>query len=357
MSSLSPPYKIVVVLQDLEFGGTQRYALNLLLHMDKKLFDPELWVLRGGDDMLSFAQKTGVPVHRFSASGWVTPLALLRFFRALVKHKPVYLYPLTVVPNIWGRLFGRILKVPVIVSSYRNLYARQYESLLHNFSSHIICNSKAIEQKLLQQHKVDINKISVVVNGVDSNYFLPDPGQRAHPPLLLFAGRLVPQKDPLTLLKAFYTIVQTVPEAKLVLAGNGSLRSQLEQFIEAHSLEKSVSLLPGTAEIRTLMQQASLFLLPSLYEGSPNILIEAMACELPVVATRASGVPELIEHGVNGHLVAIGDHVAMANAVLELLQNQRLRGKMGRAARKKVENEHELAACVRATESVLLKLL
>jgi L-malate glycosyltransferase len=357
MSNIFPPYKLVIVLQDLEFGGTQRYAVNLLQHLDRSLFDPELWVLRGGMDMVPLAEQTGTPVRWFSKNSWVTPFALYRFFCALLRNKPTFLYSLTVVPNIWARIFGALLGVPVIISSYRNLFANQYERLLWPLSTHIICNAEAIREKLMEKHGVQEGRISVVPNGVDTDFFIPDSTQAFTSPIILYAGRLVKQKDPLTLLEAFHLIHQVIPDARLLIVGNGSLRVQLDQFIKRHSLEKHVSLISGTADIRKYMQQARIFLLPSLYEGSPNILIEAMACGLPVVATRTSGIPELVDHEENGYLVSPGDAKKMAEFSVRLLLDDSLRNDMATQARSRVVTHHTLEDCVRLTEEILLKNL
>ena len=357
MATLSPPYKIVLVLQDLEFGGTQRYALNLIRHLDRSLFEPELWVLRGGDDMTEIARKTGVRIRWFSRSTWVTPAALLRLLYRLGKNRPVYLYPLTVVPNIWARLFGSLFRVPFIISSYRNLVARQYESLLWPLSTHIICNAEAIREKLIKTHKTDPKKISVIPNGVDTDHFHPCHEKQSSPPTIVYGGRLVKQKDPLTLLKAFKRIQQVIPETRLQVIGNGPMAPLVEHYTRKNGLEGKVSLIAGTTDIRDYLQQARLFLLPSRYEGSPNILIEAMACGLPAVATKTSGIPELIEHGVNGYMVPIGDFQKMAECVVQLLENDEDRIKMGTEARKRVIKSHSLRACVRKTEAILLDQL
>ncbi|AGF78533.1 glycosyltransferase [Desulfocapsa sulfexigens DSM 10523] len=354
MNDISPPYKLVIVLQDLEFGGTQRYAINLLQYIDRSLFDPELWVLRGGMDMAPLAKQTGVQIRWFSKGSRVTPLALYHFFRCLARNRPTILYPLTVVPNIWARIFGTLLRVPVLISSYRNLYANQYERLLWPLSTHIICNAEAIREKLVKKHRVKRSRISVVSNGVDTEFFVPDSAKQSIPLTILYAGRLVYQKDPLTLLKAFVRIKEARPEVRLLVVGNGDLRCELLQFIKHHSLEEHVSLIGGTVDIKKYMQKARIFLLSSLYEGSPNILIEAMACGLPVVATRTSGIPELIEHGRNGYLVLPGDSKTMAKQAIHLLSDSHLWETMSTQARIKVLTNHKLKECVRLTEKILL---
>ena len=96
---MEKPIRVAVLLQDLEFGGCQRYAVNLLKHIDRELFEPELWVLRNGDDMMPMAQETGTPVVQFSEASWVDPRSLINLLRALIRSRPTILYTLTVVPN------------------------------------------------------------------------------------------------------------------------------------------------------------------------------------------------------------------------------------------------------------------
>lgn len=355
MTEERQPHTLVLVLQDLEFGGTQRYAINLLQHIDRKMFRPELWVLRGGVDMGGLAERTGVKIKWFSKSGWVTPLALFRFFCHLYHCKPICLYSLTGVPNIWSRIFGRLLNVSSIITSCRSIQPKQWERLLWRLSTHIICNAEAVKEKLKCSYRVEARRITVIANGVDTDYFHPLPGKKATCPTLLFSGRLVPVKDPMTALKAFQVVLGTVPDARMIMTGNGELNRQLRRFIEEQCLEGSVSLLPGTLDIRDHMHESWVFFMSSLAEGSPNILIEAMACGLPVVATEVGGVPEIIKSGDNGYLVPPKNYELLAEAAIALLTDKKLRERAGSRARNAVLANHAIHKCVHLTEQVLFE--
>lgn len=348
------PFRLVILLQDLEFGGTQRYAINLLKHLDRRLFSPELWILRGGIDMLPLARETGVRIAWLSGSKWISPWALIHLFLRLVWSRPQILYTLTVVPNIWGRLFGRIVGIPAIVSGWRNRVANQYESILWPLSNRIICNSRALKEFIIRKYSIDPKRIDVVPNGIDVGYFFPDHTQRKKEPTVLYAGRLVEQKDPLNLLEAFRLTLKRVPSARLKIVGDGHLKNAIEQFIRSHSLGSSVSLLAGISDIRPMLRQAWVFALPSAYEGSPNVIIEAMATGLPVVATRVDGVPELVEEGKTGILVKAGDPQRLADALISLLTNETLRRSMGFKARERVLAHHVMDNMIQKTEQVLL---
>ena len=143
-------------------------------HLDRELFDLELWVLRKGEDMAPMAMATGQKVVYLTRDSRVTPRALGRLYSRLKKERPAILYTLTPVPGIWGRLFGRIIGIPAIVSSQRGYRGQQYESLLWILSDLIIANAEAVKKSTVKKHGVDPTRILVIPNGVDDGYYAPD---------------------------------------------------------------------------------------------------------------------------------------------------------------------------------------
>ncbi len=351
------PISVAVLLQDLEFGGTQRYALHLLKRMNREVFSPELWVLRGGDDMLPWAEEAGVKVVRFCNDSWVTPRALFRLFRRLVGQSPTILYTLTVVPNIWGRAFGKIAGIPVIVSGYRSVFPKQFESRLWHLSSRIICNAEALKTIMIQRHGVAPERIAVIPNAVDTDSFCPSPLDRSPEPAVVYVGRLVEEKDPMNLVRGFRLTADHVPEALLRMVGNGPLREDVEGFLAENGLRSKVELVPGTSDVRPYLKSAWVFALASRQEASANVVIEAMAAGLPVVATRVGGIPEIVKDGETGVLVEPGNPEQFAEALTGLLLDEPRRREMGRKAREWALANHSLDEMTRRTELVLLEAL
>lgn len=355
MSLGKNPIRIAVLLQDLEFGGTQRYAIHLLKHLSRDLFSPELWILRGGSDMVPAAEDAGIRITHLSHDTWVSPASLAALARKLVSSRPEILYTLTVVPNIWGRVFGRIARVPVVVSGYRNLFPKQYERWLWRLSDRIICNAEILKQIMVSRFSVDPLRIAVVPNAVDADFFRPDQSESHKLPTVLFVGRLVPEKAPLNLLEGFRLAAQAVPDATFEIIGNGPFKSQLQERIQEYGLGSRVKLLPAEADLRPAFRRASVFTLPSANEASPNVVIEAMAMGLPVVGTRVGGIPELIEDGRTGILVEPGSPQDLAHALTVLLTNEDQGREMGRAGRDRVLAYHSLKYMVSRTQEVLLE--
>jgi len=349
------PIKTVVLVQDLEFGGSQRYALHLLEHLDRELFDLELWVLRNGDDMAPMAMARGQKVVYLTRDSWVTPRALGRLFFRLKKARPGILYTITGVPGIWGRILGSIIGIPTIVSSQRSYRDQQYEALLWFLSDLIIANAEALKKSIVKRHGVDPNRVAVIPNGVDHNYFAPDALPKDLLPTIIYVGRLVKEKDPLNLLRAFKQVLEKIPEARLIVVGDGYLRGRFRQFIESNSLGECITHICGTRDVRPYLSRAWVYALPSRSEGFPNAVLEAMSMGLPVVVSRAGGAPELVEDGVTGLLVPARNPVAFAEALVRILRDSELRNEMGLKARERAVRHYSLRQIVKLTENALLE--
>ena len=183
---------------------------------------------------------------------------------------------------------------------------------------------------------LDAARVRVVPNGVG-----PLGGERAAARRALgfaagdlvigFVGRLCAQKDPALLLEACAALRAGRPRLRLVVTGDGPLAGPLRRRAEELGLASAVRW-TGHRPAAEVMPAFDLFALPSRYEGLPYVLLEATACGLPIVATRAGGVPWVVEEGVNGHVVAVGDRAGLAAALARLADDAQLRARMARAA-------------------------
>ena len=346
-----------MLLEDLDFGGTQRYAINLLKHLDRRLFSPELWILRGGTDMVPMAMGANIKMIWLSRASFVNPWALIHLMVRLIRCNKQILYTLTVIPNIWGRIFGKIAKVPVIASGYRSLLPKQYEKWLWPLSNRIICNASILKKIMVKRYSVESGRVAIIPNAVDTELFYPFPEQKSQKPTMLFVGRLVPEKAPMDLLKAFSRLIFEFPEARLEIVGNGPLRNSLADYIRSQSLASQVRIIPSVRDIRPFFNRAWIFAMASILEASPNVIIEAMASGLPVVATRVGGIPELVDDGQTGLLVESGDPDRLASALKTLIVDKQKRRTMGIKAREKVLASYTLDKMVRRTEEVLVEAM
>ena len=208
----------------------------------------------------------------------------------------------------------------------------------------VVCISDYARSQLMALSAPEVwERLRVIHVGIPIGQFTrngdADPPQGGS--TILFIGRLVAAKGQAVLLEATKMLAKRGHKVKVIIAGEGPLRSTLEGFAEQMGLASQVSF-PGAVgqdEIHALYAGASIFCLPSFAEGVPGVLMEAMAMELPVVSTRITGVPELIDDGRTGLLVAPGRTDQLADALERLLADPALCRKMGSAAREKVIRE------------------
>jgi glycosyltransferase involved in cell wall biosynthesis len=161
---------------------------------------------------------------------------------------------------------------------------------------------------------------------------------------ILFVGSLIARKDVVTLVDAFADVKREFQSAKLRLVGDGDAQyiAQIRQAIRINNLEDSVELLghQQASRIANLLEESSVLVLPSLIENSPNVILEAMAAGVPVVATRVGGVPSLIEDGQTGILIEPRDSRGLASAIIRLWRTPSLSAAVSRAAKRQAQAQN-----------------
>lgn len=167
-----------------------------------------------------------------------------------------------------------------------------------------------------------------------------------------FVGRLVAVKDPATLIRAVAIAARSIPQLHLIIAGDGELRSALSACARDAGVADRTHFLGWCTDLAALYSAMDVFALTSLNEGTPVSLIEAMAAGVPAIATHVGGVPDVIEHGVNGLLVAPREPAAMAGAIVEMLSDRARAGELAHTARGLVAARHDPARLVRDIDAL-----
>lgn len=247
----------------------------------------------------------------------ISPMTIGLLAKAFV-HKP-----LVVNPHRSGEIgdIGVLTRRRPVTGRLRIAAARQHADAF-------LCISPAIHAEL-RGVGVAEDKLWDVTNGVDTARFCPAmPAERAAlrqslglpaRRLAIFTGRLVAEKGLDVLLRAWPEVLQQVPDAHLVLVGDGDQRATLEAQAQQLGMAARVTFAGGSTQIADFLRAADAFVLPSYAEGLPVALLEAMACGLPCVGTAIDGTRQLIDDGVRGRLVAPGDAAALARGLTEAL--------------------------------------
>ena len=247
---------------------------------------------------------------------------------------------------------------------------RRIRRLYRPFVTRYVALSKDLERYLSDAIGVPPSRVVQICNGVDTTRFAPAPGTGgvitgcpfADPDLWLVGtvGRLQPVKDQLTLAHAFIRAVRhdaTGQRMRLIVAGDGPLRSEIERVLDGAGLRKFAWLPGERTDVADILRGLDCFVLPSLAEGISNTILEAMACGIPVVATRVGGNPELVDDGITGRLVPAADPEAMAGALVDYLHDPALAQRHGSAGRQAVLQRFGLDRMVESYRSLYDDLL
>lgn len=320
-------------------GGAERVMLTLISGFCKRGHSVEL-VLSSATGELLAEVPDGVRVVDLKAGRMMR--ALPRLVRYLKDSSPDALLSTLSQPNLVALLARDLARVPTrVVVREANTPTQEFRharlfkdrivprliALIYRRADHVIAVSEGVAQSL---RALGLSRVARIYNPV-LNERLRQLCQESpqHPwfqshevPIVLAVGRLEPQKDFLTLLNAF-AIVREARAARLIIFGEGSERPRLEQQVQSLGLSESVALPGYTPNPFPYMRSADVFVLSSRFEGLPNALIQAMACGCPVVSTDCpSGPSEILSGGQYGHLVPVGDPVALARAILAVLRGE-----------------------------------
>lgn len=202
----------------------------------------------------------------------------------------------------------------------------------------VIALTNDMKQKIQAVYSRDI---FVIPNGIDLEKYsrIPKNSKKVNGITILFVGRLHPVKGVQYLIEAMAIIHQEMPGVKLIIVGEGIEREKLEGLTKQLDLKGCIQFVGRVPQekIPLFMQQADIFVLPSLAEGFPNVLLEAMACGLPIVATRVGGIPEIIEDGRNGFLVNPKKPDEIADKLLFISRNKSITWKISKNNKEKVK--------------------
>ena len=243
------------------------------------------------------------------------------------------------------------------------------ERMLWAGADRLLVVSRAVMRDVTDLYGIDPNRIRVVYNGVDTDAFSPNvngplPPQMA--PLdgkriILFVGHFGLRKGIFYVIRAMKRVRSEVPGAHLVCVGgtpawlgrNDYLRV-LKGEIERNEVGDSVTLLDAVknSELNEFYRHSQVFVLPTYYEAFPKVVVEAMACGLPVVATRTGGIPELVADGETGFLVPFGSPETISNKLITLLKDERMRTAMGMRGRERVVSQFTWRAVADRIRSV-----
>lgn len=364
------PCFILYLIYGFRIGGAERHLLDLCTGLDRKEFKPEIIYFHREEEMLPEFHEAGIPCNIFPVKGAELSLwEIWRLSRLIKKLAPDIVHVHLFYANRFGTMAAYIAGIKHIVMTKHSLWRPKdqlgkKDRLWQVFQSIALTRMVTVSKAAAENVKNSV----VIYNGVDPDYFDPKQVSRTErdksasefgvqgSPLIGIAARLSKSKGHPVLLEAFARLLESLPDAQLLIAGDGEERASLNLLTFKLGIAPSVHFLGSIRNVRGFLGMLDIFVHPSISEGLGIAVIEAMSMKLPVVATKVGGLKELITDGVEGILVEPNDPGALSNALIDLWNNPSLRESLGKQARKRVIENFSLKIMVKKYESLYKEL-
>jgi len=348
------PVRILEAITPSRIGGAEVFVVNLCAQIIKQGEKVQLWC-PAGRPFVEYARQKGFSPFTWRTLGKLDPITVVRLARLIGREQIDVLHTHLSTASLLGAVAARLAQKPSVAHVHGLNTATCFR-----YSSRVIAVSDAVRRHLVSQGIAN-EKITVVHNGVDlSCYQLIDVneakakmGYDPNTPLFGVFGRLAPEKGQRVAIETMFLVRNEIPNARLVIAGQGPEQESLRTCAEALGVADQVQFAGFVQDVRQLMSACDIVIVPSLREGFGLVAVEAMALGRPVVASATGGLPEVVVQSETGILVAPNDPNAIAQALVDLMQDSALRTHLGAAGRRRVEEHFDLTKQCQAILSVL----
>jgi len=359
-------------------GGTQQEIVKLARHISRAKYDLSVCVLLEQGLLNEELTRLQIPHTNFNMRGYWDLRAWQRFYWFGKTQRIDLIRTYGLKGHLVGRIVGKLLlNVPVVITSVHSTdpWRKWYHAFLDYATSGLtdlyISNSEAGRLATHRREHIPLAKIVTIPNGIDLSHYAPylermpqikatyqqQFGFTPETPVIGIIANLRKMKGHTTIIDALPRIQQQVPNVKCLFVGEDLLHGEIHRYVQARGLAQDIILTGWRQDIPEILALLDLFLLPSLWEGLPTSIAEAMVMQKPVVASTVGGIPELVEHGATGYLIPPNDPRALADAVIAVLTQPERARHMGLAGYAKVQREFAMETVIAKTEAVYDRLL
>ena len=374
------PAAVMLLISSLEHGGAERQVVELVRHLDRQRFAPFVCSLSRINPLAEFLpdpDRDLVVVEK----RWKFDFTTIRRVAALMRQRHVrlvhaFLFDAEMVARLAAPRAGR----PVVIASERNTDYRR--PLLHEIGQRLtlgrfdlmIANSEAGKRFNIRTLGIEPRRIRVVHNGVDTQRFSPGPaeplrrelGIAPDVPVVGMIAMFKRQKRHGDFFRMARRLLDTLGECRFVLAGEplrdnqqgaADYHSEVRRLADELDVTRFCHFLGNRQDMPEVYRACDVVVLPSEREGTPNVLLEAMACGVPVVATDIADNAQIVPDGRGGWIVPLGDVATLSDRVATLLRDAALRRRFGQQARAWVCENYSVEQMVRKTAAIYQELL
>lgn len=328
--------KILFVIANSQLSGSESQLLLLASNLNNNKFNSEICCLESEGTFSDAVKKTGIPLHVIHRRHSFDLNRLICLIKLIRKRKYQIVHSFNWSANQYVRIARIFFKFTVISSErgrdYDNLFHNSIEKLLSYFSDIIIFNSFSQMKKYKIINRTNTPTL-VINNGIDTKKYKIDNGSILRStlqlqPKITLVGTIGNFSNPKNFKMFIYVcekIIKIISDIHFIAIGEGENKKHYAKIIRQRGLSNHLSLLGRREEIENNLPDFDIFLLTSRREGMPNVILEAMASEVPVIATKVDGCKEIIQDGVNGYLVDVDNVDDMVSKIMLLIKDSNLR--------------------------------
>lgn len=358
---------LLLIIEELELGGAEQVVINLARSLDRTRFQVKVCCLRAKGEFASLLEEAGIEVIALNKRRGLDLLIIPKIIRVIKKNKIDIVHTHLWVANFWGRIAGIFAGVPVVITEHnvdfwKSWSYRWADRFLSLFTKKICAVSGQVKKFYVQQIGIDPEKVSVVYNGIDPDAY-PSSDQRIGElrteldlrgslPVIANIGRLVENKAQHVFLEALKILDQKGIEFRGLIVGDGPLKSYLVSRVSYLGIADKVMFTGLRKDVLDILDVVDVSVLSSKIEGLSVVILESMAKGVPVVATNVGGNGELVSDGETGFLVSPNNPAALADAIVKVIEDPGLQGRMGRAARERIRGQFSLSRMAKTMERI-----
>lgn len=341
--------RVLEIIPTLDRSGAEKQLMLLATGLPRDQFDVHVCVLTRSGPLLRPLKEAGIPVTMIDKSWKIDPAAFFRLRREIRRLSPDLVHTWIFAANAYGRQAAisanaaRIVAGERCVDPWKAWHEFMIDRRLAKRTDRIVVNSPGVRDFYIE-HGLPGGKFTIIPNGVAAPppcitsrvQLLDELGLPADSRLIVAIGRLWPQKRFKDLIWAADLLKCVRDDTHLLIVGDGPQRWRLERFREQVEIRDRVHFLGHRDDVPRLLAHADCLWLASKFEGQPNVVMEAMAAAVPVVASDIPGTRDLVINGATGFLVPLGDRAAFARRTNVLLDDAELASRLGAAARRRM---------------------
>ena len=372
---------LLYVFDNMEFGGGERVFAQIINRLSDKKYKIIVACLPTG----TFIEKikgSKAQIKSFDMRNRFNPGVILQLSSLIRKERVDIVHSQGARADFFARIAAKLAGAPNVVSTVpmpvegfdvnpiKKLIYMAFNRFSECFVDRFIVVSDALEKMMIEKHRIAPQRIVKIYNGIETDeYCIPDEeivrrrssfrtkaniGEDVA--VIGVIGRLVWQKGFEYFIASIPEVLKEFKEAWFLVVGEGELEDDLKVKSKKLKLEDKIIFTGFLSDIKDVLASIDILVIPSLREGMPVVLLEAMAMKKPIVATNIEGIMEILENGVSGLLVPPRDTEALAEAVIDLLKHQDKANQMGMAARRVVEERFGVDTMVQQVRKVYEEL-